>query len=492
MLACATVEAQTVRLVPPGGLFDEESQVIECRTEQDLRRLFEWASTQKKRVALLGSARSFGEHFRPVASGIAADISLLGRGATPVEENPDGSIWVRAGAGTRFCDLRQLLPNYRVMCPPTSDRVTLAGALAACTHNTSGYFADDVRSFSLLTPSGEAFDCRPDAEGLARELFFAVPGAFGALGAVTELVLKMYPIDPEQKFGVHSVFAGPSMGGSYLRILEETRDDPRFKEGAGAVVYGNRGHAIVFGDELLPLGFPKNKRQALLTDDNIETHAFTQGLANRFPRLAESTVTRTYPRGTMRWAPWYGFQFFQRGFDRSFEVLGRRGLRYSAARALGVDRRLPVYHQAWFYPRSEQKAFVDLYFNVLDRYPGIEKRVEQQDLVLLPHCRWPAHSIGQTDAPVGVLTASYSTSSMSYEKKSRIAQFFREVSEQAYGISGGARVSLSKQIHCDAKLLRRMHKPWVDLIAPLKARVDPDGLLASRHLDVLLGGEAKR
>jgi FAD/FMN-containing dehydrogenase len=474
-------------LVTPGGLYDRMVDVVSCSDESELLSLLEAARKRGTKLAVLGGARSFGGHFLPPDGALALDVSELGRGeARVVEALSDGKIWVRAGGGNRFCDLRRAFPHHRVRCPPTSDRVTLAGAVAACTHNSAGYFCDEVRALRLVTPQGEVLELHPDAEGLCHELFLAVPGALGALGITTQIEILLWPVDEAQRFGVHAAFAGPSRDGQYLAALEAAVDDPRFSEGAGAVVYGNRGHAIVFADEALPLDHVPDKNQALLTDDDIEQQAFTQGFANRFPRLAEWIVSRSYPSGIMRWAPWYGFQFFHRGFDQSFEVLSRRGIKYALGRALGVDAKLPVYHQSWFFHRAHLRAFVNMYFDVLDRYPGIERRVEQQDLVLLPACAWPAHTMSRTDSPLAVLTSSYSVAAIAPTEKERISQFFREVSRVALQSSFDARVSLCKQIHCDREVLTTMHRSFRELIVGLKRRVDPEGMLISEQLRMLL------
>jgi FAD/FMN-containing dehydrogenase len=370
---------------------------------------------------------------------------------------------------------------------PTSDQITLAGALAACVHSSGGYFADSVRAFRFLEVGGAAHECSVDAEGIAKELYWAVPGSFGALGITTHLELRLEPIHPEQLIGVHSRYAGPSSDDRFFQSLEATRDDPTFAEGVGAVIYGSLGHAIVLGDERLPLGHQRNKHQAPLTDEDLEEHAFTQGLANRFPRIAESKVSESYPNGMMRWAPWYGFQFYQRGYDKAYEVLGRSGMKYKLARLAGVDRRVPVVHQAWFFPRSELRKFVRTYFDVLSDYPGIEKQVEQQDIVLLAPSKWPAHSLGATDGDVGVFTASYSVAALTDDKRERIVEFFRKVSDRLLVDLPTARVSLCKQVHCPNETVRRMHAPWIELIGALKARVDPKGVLTSRHIRMLLG-----
>lgn len=496
------VRTETRQLVPAGALFQENAMVVKCSSENELREVFSWAGREGKKLTLLGSGRSFGHHFRPVAGGLAVDVSELGRGARIVEASGGetsgvgnsraetaraGVLRVRAGGGTRFCDLAELFPGYRVRFPPTSDRITLAGALAACTHNNNGYFADDVVAFRLLTPDGRVIECTPREGGLAGELFRAVPGAFGALGAISELELNLYPIDPHQLIAVHSLYAGPSAGGDALTVLERARDDERFTEGVGAVIYGRRGHAIVFSHEQLPLDYEKDRNQALLTDEGVEEHAFTQGLANRFPRLAEYMVTRAYPQGITRWAPWYGYQFFQRGYDRCPALYQRGGLKHRLVGFLGVDGRLPMVHAAWFFPRGELQGFIDAYFAVLEDYRDIAKYGEQQDVVLLGPCRWPAHSVGESSGAVGVFTASYSLAGSGGVKRKRIIEFFQNVTRVAHRDIPGCRISLSKQVHCEPVLLRQMHREWVRLIEPLRARVDPDRILTSQHLDALLG-----
>jgi hypothetical protein len=383
--------------------------------------------------------------------------------------------------------LHALFPRHRVRCVPTSDRVTVAGALAACVHSAGGYFADSVRAFTLLTVQGATLECSAEARGLARELFDVVPGSFGALGVTTFVDLVLEPIAPEQRLGVHAEYAASELDDGFFAALDALKDDPRFDEGLGGVIYGNRGRALILADRRLEPGHRADKKlQALLTDDDLETHAFTQGLANRFPRIAEATVTKAYPQGIVRWAPWYGFQFYQRGYDRAHEVLSRKGWKYSLARLLGVDARVPVAHQAWFFPRHLTRNVMKVYFRVLDQFPGVEQQVEQQDIVLLGPCRYPAHSIGRTEGDVGVLTSSYSLAALPPPRRASIVRFFARVTKELHEHIPEARVSLCKQVHCDRALLRSMHRPWIELVGGLKAQTDPEQLLTSRHLQALL------
>lgn len=464
------------------------AEVVSCSHQSELQALFARAWRERRRLTLIGGQRSFGEHFLPSQTSLGVDVSALERGAVVKHSFDDGRLLVRAGGGTRFEDLRAAFPRHRVRCVPTSDRITVAGALAACAHSAAGYFADSVQSFVLLTVQGEIIECSASARGLARELFDVVPGSFGALGATTFVDLLLEPVDPEQLFGVHAEYAGRKLDDDFFRALDAIKDDPRFDEGMGGVIYGNRGRTLILADARLPRGSSADKKlQALLTDDDLEQHAFTQGLANRFPRIAEATVTRSYPQGLVRWAPWYGFQFYQRGYDRAAEVLSRPGLKYAIARLLGVDARVPVAHQAWFFPRRLTRAVLDVYFRVLDDFPGIERQVEQQDIVLLGPCPHPAHSLGRTQEDVGVLTSSFALAALPAAERATILRFFECVSRELYAKLPESRVSLCKQVHCEQELLRRMHHPWIELIGRLKAELDPQHLLTSRHLEMLLG-----
>lgn len=471
------------RLEVIGGLYEATAEVWSAKTKEEVLAAFSRAQSEGQKLTLAGAQRSFGEQYLPPHGGKVLDVSSLDRGAQIIEQEPDGSVWIRAGGGTTFRDLHEMFPSYRVSCPPTTDTITLAGALAACTHNSAGYFADAVRAFTLLTPRGQTLFCSEASSGLERELFEHVPGSFGALGVTTDIEIRLRPYDPNRWVMVQSVYAGPASG--CLDALERTRDDPRFSEGAGAVIYGVRGHSIVLGDELLPAGDRPRVPQALLTGEDLAFQSITQSLVHRFPRLAERILTGAYPMGAGRFAPLYGFLFFQRSYDEAHRRMTRGGFDKALLQVFGARNRMPICHMSWFFPRAELRAFVEGYFSVLERYPGLEKLVEQQDIVLLGPCRWPCHSMGRTEEPIGTLTASFAVQRGATSEK-RVREFMREVTTRSAEFSPGARVSLCKQIHAEGATLRRMHRGFSEAVARLRAHTDPSGLLTSRMLKVLL------
>lgn len=467
-----------------GGLFEAQAEVRSATSKEDVLSAFARAERSGHSLTIAGAQRSFGHHYLPLPNGAVLDVSNLERSVAIVESAADGSIWVRAGAGTTFGDLRQAFPEHRTHCPPTTDTITLAGALANCTHNSGGYFADSLRAFTILCPNGQVHRCSRDADGLAGRLFEHVPGSIGAFGVITDLEIRLTPIERDRLIGVNAVYAGRSDSGAYLGYLEQVADDLRFSEGCGAAVYGNRGHAIVFGDELLPPGTKPSGPRALLTDDRIGEQAVTQALVNRMPRLAERLVSRAYRQGVRRWAPWYGFQFFQRGYDEAHRRMAQRGLVTGILRLLGVRRRMPVCHMAWFFPRSELRAFTDGYFSVMSRHPAIERWVEQQDFVLLRPSKWPCHTMGKTSEDLGIFTASF-TVERGQESERQVVAFFHEFTRECRSFAPGTRVSLCKQIHAPTDVLRSMHVNFVESVQALRREVDPKAILGSRLLHEL-------
>ncbi|MCH2110850.1 MAG: FAD-binding protein [Polyangiaceae bacterium] len=476
-------------LRPAGSVDSYPVDVFQVQTKEELICALEHLRRTKKRFIPIGAQRSFGQHFVPVEGAVGLDVSSLERNVEVLEEGEDGSLWVRAGAGIRFIDLRQQFPEHRVLHPPTTDTITLGGAFAACVHNMSGYFASGIRAFELVLPTGEEVFCSAEVEGVGAELFSIVPGAMGALGVVCSFELLLQPVARDTTWHVHSLYAGPVMADEFYRAVESGFESEKFAEGCGAFMYGNRGWGAVVADEQLPLGSPRQGGQAPLTDDKLDQQAFAQGIANRFPRVAEWIVRKSYSMGAKRWAPWYGAQFFQRGYDRAFDVCSRSGLKYGLARAFGVDGRLPIMHQAWFFPREQLRNFMKTYFEVLDQFPDIESRAEQQDLVLLQPCAYPAHSMGQTSFDLAVVTSSFTIPGSARKLRPQIEEFYRRVSAFSLEKVPGTRVSLCKQVHADSHVLKAMHAPWIELIGGWKKRLDPEDLLCSRHLEDLFGSE---
>ena len=473
---------ERVHLCTPGARHEAIVSLRRADSVSAVLAAFAEASETGQPLTLVGGRRSFGGQGFPTGGALGLDVGALERGATALETEADGSLWIRAGGGTRFCDVHQSFPGYRAHGGPTTDSVTLAGSLSACVHNIMGYFADEVRAFTLLTPAGERIACRRDAKGRSGELFEACVGAFGCLGVVTDIELRLRPVERDSaEVVIESRYAGSAKGCAYLAALEVATDDPQHDAGAGALMFGCEGHAIVLGQRFVPDGQLIADQRAPLTDDDHERNALTQGLSNRFPRLAGLAISRAYPKGRACWADWYGSSYYQRSYDRAASILRGRGPHLALARAVGVDPRLPVYHQSWFFPRDRLREVMALYWAVLRRYPGVESRAETQDLVLLPPSRWPLHTSGAGPEALGVLTSSFAVRPET-KNAARVSAFLARFSRLVWERVPSCRVSLCKQIHCDTDMLRAMHASWIETIRGWRAQTDPEGLLRSRFM----------
>jgi hypothetical protein len=146
-----------------------------------------------------------------------------------------------------------------------------------------------------------------------------------------------------------------------------------------------------------------------------------------------------------------------------------------------VPRGLPICHTSWFFPSESLRAFVTGYFEILSRYPTLVRRIEQQDVVLLPPSRWPCHSMGETLGKLGILTATFSVRPGGRSQRDA-EEFARAVTREAPSFAPGARVSLCKQIHAEPEVLGAMHRDYVNRLEHYRALVDPARIVQSKFL----------
>src|SRR4051812_16290661 len=129
-----------------GGLYEARAPLHRPATHAELARLFESARRRGVRLTLVGSQRSFGEHCLP-PDGAEGVLTTAMRGPVRrLEHEAGGSLWVRVPASLTFAELCEQVPGYIPVHPPTGERISLAGALVACSHDAVGFLADDVRA----------------------------------------------------------------------------------------------------------------------------------------------------------------------------------------------------------------------------------------------------------------------------------------------------------------------------------------------------------
>jgi FAD/FMN-containing dehydrogenase len=407
---------------------------------------------------------------------LGVDTTRLPALATALEVDERGDLWVRASGSLTFEGLCHAFPGHIPYDPPTGDRITLAGALAACSHSAVGYFADRVRAFSLLTDEGRVHRCYRGAPGLPGRLFELVPGSFGALGVILDMELCLRFVTLTERAEMNVLLKGKNQDHTALDRMEDMYKSGEYPLGRGVFLYGRRGTTVLFGDRLVQPDRPE--KPLPLTDDATERNIVLQSLAHRFPGVVHRLVPSVMRAGRRFHATPYGFCFYQRSYDRAHDFLSGSGLVPRALRAAGVDPRLTVCHQTFAIPVSRGHDFLDLYFRAFDR-SSLETRLEQQDMIRLPPCSWPLHAT--YGMPGGAYFFSASFSVRRDQASHREAEdFLSRVANEASPL--GVKVLLLKQAFCDASVLREMHRPFVDALRTARREVDPDGLLTSRFL----------
>jgi len=462
-----------------GGLAETHAPVHRPRSLAALRALF--AGAEGRSFSLVGARHSFGAQIFPVAGGEAIDLTELGGSVTLLEGEGPEQRWVRASGSMTFEALAAAVPGFLTRRPPTSDLITLAGALVGCTHDSVGFFADHVRRFTVLTPDGRLHECHAAAEGIAGELFALVPGSFGTLGVVVELELRLYAAPASRCIDI-AVHRGMYVDDPACARLATLAAQPE-TQGAGLFLYGVRGPTVLFEGRVAEKAGLAPAPPLPLTDDATTRNVYLQALASLAPRLAGWISSRILVDGRRFRAPVYGHAFFQRSYGRAHRILAGPSLGARALRLLGLDPRLPVVHQTFVIPAPAITAFLAIYFDELERHPALVRRLEQQDLIRLPECGWPMHAAFGMRGGAFFLTTSIGVErgGASEHQASAFMGRIAALTHEPLGV----KTLLLKQTHGDAEQLRTMHAAVTARLHAAKAEVDPRGVLRSRFFDQL-------
>ncbi|MFI5053398.1 MAG: FAD-dependent oxidoreductase, partial [Acidimicrobiia bacterium] len=164
--------------------------VVGVRDDADVDALL--AATGRRGLIARGLGRSYGD-----AAQNAGGTVLDGPSLDQIHGIDAARGVVRVGAGVSLDDLmRAVLPvGFFVPVTPGTRFVTVGGAIAADVHGKNhhldGSFANHVESFTLHTPKG-VVTVTPDSDP---ELFWGTAGAMGLTGVVTEVVLRLLPVE---------------------------------------------------------------------------------------------------------------------------------------------------------------------------------------------------------------------------------------------------------------------------------------------------------
>ncbi|HEX8996867.1 MAG TPA: FAD-binding oxidoreductase [Ktedonobacterales bacterium] len=187
--AASVIHEASVREVTGWGLRNvAHSRVFAPHSADELAQALALANAEGMTVCLRAGGNSYGDA-ATLDGGLTLDSTPLDR--ILAWDATTGLATVEPGVTIAQLWRRILPDGWRPAVVPGRGSVTMAGAAAANIHGKNnwrvGSFGDHVVSFELALPSGERVSCSRESHA---DLFAAVIGGMGLLGAFTSLTLQ--------------------------------------------------------------------------------------------------------------------------------------------------------------------------------------------------------------------------------------------------------------------------------------------------------------
>lgn len=172
-----------------GGAISGVSDVLQPTTSEEVRRAILSVAQAGESLGFRGSGCSYGDASLN-SPGKVLDLSQMNRVLSFDPER--GLARVQPGVTIEQLWQRSISHGFWPAVVPGTMKVSVGGAAALNIHGKNNYavgtFGEHIRSFKLITPTGEEISCSSTDHA---DLFFSAIGGLGMLGCFTELELQL-------------------------------------------------------------------------------------------------------------------------------------------------------------------------------------------------------------------------------------------------------------------------------------------------------------
>jgi decaprenylphospho-beta-D-ribofuranose 2-oxidase len=463
---------------------DASACVVYPDTEDQLRKIFQFARKHRRRLAFRAGGRSFD------AQSLNDDIVVCMDRFDAIELGDDT---VTVGAGATWGRILRMLEAYgrvpAVMV--TTGAATAGGTLSGnCLSRFSPAYGKEgtrVRSFRLMTPDGTIHDCRPQGQAAPPEerLFLAAIGGLGYLGAVLSITYEV--LEAPQGAPPTYVRTEVARVGNLTRYVEHFVDRVRDMHYQASTTQDENLRDAVYSAVCLR---PDGGCRALVLQSTLTRARPGRRLLVYEPRHRLRPPMEVLFR--FRWCNelvwWLTYEIFHRRRKRyvnrlddfTFFMDGNARAKRFASR-IGIElktlQQTFVVPSDFSSPRAVQKTKDDLRAWLL---AAAEKFAEAgiaptfQDVLWLPHDR---PFLLSTTANSGGFAVSYAFDCNTYDRVHCTSGVFEALSDVA--AKRGVCVYLVKNVYARRETLGAMYGRNLNAFRALKDEVDPDGVLVN-------------
>ena len=280
---------------PYNALIDRRPAAIaRCWTRDDVVAALAVGQELGLEIAVRGGGHNPAGHCA-VDDGLVVDLSLMRR----VDVDPEARV-ARSQGGATWLDFDRATQAHGLVTPggvvgtTGVTGLTLGGGIGHLTAQF-GLTCDGLLGAEVVTPAGEVVRAGPDGD---EELLWGLRGAGGNFGVVTEIELRLYPLD--RVLGGRLIYDGPDLAGALRIYRDVVASAPNDLSCAAMLTPTPDGRLVMIafpcytGSEDQPEGLRLLREAPGLVVDDVRVHSF---MAQQHMVNPDYGVDRTYWKG---------------------------------------------------------------------------------------------------------------------------------------------------------------------------------------------------